>query len=113
MRQNMAIELLVTLAVLLLPPIEADTTTDVPELGVGTAPCEMWTAARKGPRATSAKYEQWVLGYLSGVAAATRSDFLSDRSARDIWNALDARCQHAPKDDIMNVLMQMFEERHR
>jgi hypothetical protein len=48
-------------AVLLIGPVEADYTA----IGLGTASCGTWTSYRHDRQGRS--YEQWVLGFLSGV----------------------------------------------
>ena len=60
--------------------------------GIGLAPCEVWTEARQG-RAANA-YEQWVMGFVSGVSAMSEGMaplFRVDATTVEGW--VDSYCR--------------------
>ena len=68
--------------------------------GVGTMPCETWTAVRPDHLAHRVELEQWVLGFFSGVGFAGAGNPLSERDAKAIWAWIDNYCQAHPHDHI-------------
>jgi len=67
--------------------------------GLGLAPCQDWTAARGAQ--TAAPYEQWVIGFVSGVSAASPGMaplFRVDAGAVENW--VDGYCQFHPLDKV-------------
>ena len=73
--------------------------------GVGLASCGSWTAGRA--QDTSFSEEQWVLGFLSGVAAtgsiagAPELDPLAGiRDLQGVWAWLDNFCRSNPRATI-------------
>ncbi len=67
--------------------------------GMGLAPCEVWTEARQG-RAANA-YEQWVMGFVSGVSAMSEGMaplFRVDATTVEGW--VDSYCLEHPRDRI-------------
>jgi hypothetical protein len=88
---------LVTL-LLCLPPLQAQAYTIA---GVGLQSCGSWTAWRGQGAAGLA--EQWVFGYLSGVAAARQTDRfdpLDETDADGVWAWIDNYCRKNPLDHI-------------
>ncbi len=62
--------LAIVLSALMVGPAEAQIQrTPFLVAGVGLAPCEAWTEARQGRTADA--YEQWVMGFVSGVSAVS------------------------------------------
>jgi len=49
--------------------------------------------------------ETWVLGYLSGAAAATGSDILKGTTAESVWSEFDRRCTLKPNEMIANIAL--------
>ena len=78
--------------VVMKPPAEAS--------GVGTMPCETWTAVQPDHLAHRVELEQWVLGFFSGVGFAGAGNPLSERDAKAIWAWIDNYCQAHPHDHI-------------
>lgn len=61
--------------------------------GLGTASCGAWTSARRDREARG--YEQWVLGFLSGIgyAADEEEDPLQGTDSDGVWAWMDNYCQ--------------------
>jgi hypothetical protein len=68
--------------------------------GAGTSLCEEWTAARADHSAQS--YEQWVLGFLSGISYMGLGELNPARAAdaEGIWSWTDKYCQVHPDHEI-------------
>jgi hypothetical protein len=67
--------------------------------GAGLAPCEAWTEARQGRTADA--YEQWVIGFVSGVSAVSEGMaplFRVDAGTVGRW--VDGYCLAHPGDRI-------------
>ena len=67
--------------------------------GMGLAPCEAWTEARRGRAANG--YEQWVMGFVSGVSAMSEGMaplFRVDATTVEGW--VDSYCLEHPRDRI-------------
>jgi hypothetical protein len=67
--------------------------------GLGLAACQEWTAARQAQ--TAAAYEQWMIGFVSGVSAASPGMaplFRVDAGAVEQW--VDGYCQFHPLDKV-------------
>ena len=71
--------------------------------GQGTAACGFWTASRHDGAASNV--EQWVLGFLSGIANAThgRVDPLHKTDDQAVWSWIDNYCKGHPLDLIVNA----------
>lgn len=62
--------------------------------GLGTHSCGAWTASRKGSYGTP--YQQWVLGYLSAVAAWSPHDSMKHTDSEGVWAWMDRHCWANP-----------------
>jgi len=72
------------------------------EMGLGGGSCGLWTAARR--IRSSADFEQWVLGYLSGVGAvALNLDPLNRVDAFGVWAWIDNYCQAHPIERVTDA----------
>jgi hypothetical protein len=71
--------------------------------GVGTEACASWIVARRDHQAFG--YEQWLLGYLSGVGDVhtARLDPLNGIAVDEIWAWVDHYCQAHPLDHIVRA----------
>jgi hypothetical protein len=72
-------------------------------IGAGVALCDTWTASRHDHQATA--YEQWVLGFLSGVGSAGRSNPLRGQDANAVWSWVDGYCQQYPFQAISDAAL--------
>jgi hypothetical protein len=69
--------------------------------GVGTAPCAQWVSARHDQK--SGAFEQWVVGFLTGVGFAKSNegvDPLRTMNAEGAWNWIDGYCREHPIGNI-------------
>jgi hypothetical protein len=78
-------------------------------IGLGTSSCGSWREARLSGR--SFGYEQWIIGFVSGVAIALRGDLLTNNDAQGVWHWIDNYCVSHPLDligsatgELINVL---------
>jgi hypothetical protein len=101
-----------TLAVALLTsPAMADT---VRMIGAGAASCGTWTADRQqrstGRHSLSLMDEQWVLGFLSGIAVMGDEsvDPLRRMDAEGVWAWVDNYCQAHPIETISSAAIEFF-----
>jgi hypothetical protein len=72
--------------------------------GIGLRSCGSWTATR-GQGAAAIGAEQWVLGFLSGVAFCAESegssvDPLDGTDANGVWAWIDNYCRKNPLDQL-------------
>jgi hypothetical protein len=70
---------------------------DMTLIGLGWGACGTWTARRTARHADPAPYEQWVLGYLSGVAAGSAA--LDPPKRLNPLNGVDAQAVSAWMDN--------------
>ena len=84
--------LAIVLSVLMLGPAAAQIQrTPFLVAGAGLAPCEAWTEARQGRTANA--YEQWVMGFVSGVSAVSEGMApLLRVDARTVEGWVDSYC---------------------
>jgi hypothetical protein len=70
--------------------------------GLGTGSCRGWTEARRLDRA-SIPYEQWVLGFLSGVVDTRFANFdpFTTTDAAMVLAWIDRHCRLNPADTIV------------
>lgn len=68
-------------------------------LGAGRS-CEAWIADQRSNGAIARLDEQWVLGFLSGVAASRRDDPLAGVDPRAVLQRVDTWCAAHPADDM-------------
>lgn len=66
----------------------------------GVRPCETWIEDRANGNAGAVLGETWVIGYLSGLAAATAQDILPGTDNRSIYAWLAQYCREHPGDDL-------------
>jgi hypothetical protein len=95
------IYLMILIAALGLGRVEAQPATSH-VIGQGTNSCGMWTSSRKGRQAFG--MEQWILGFLSGVAETvnvTGYDPMNGIDAEAVWGWMDNYCQAHPLDMIV------------
>ena len=74
-----------------------------PYLTTGPNSCVAWTAARRAGEAEALSYEQWILGFLSGVGfAGNPSGFnpLNGVAALAVLAWVDDYCQAHPLDEL-------------
>jgi hypothetical protein len=77
----------------------------VRSLGLGSSPCGNWTADRTARGVYAAAEEQWVVGYLSGVAVwAQDLDPLKGLDAPAVWAWMDNYCRAHPLAMIINAV---------
>jgi hypothetical protein len=92
--------LAIVLSALMIGPGEAQIQrTPFLVAGVGLAPCEAWTEARQGRTADA--YEQWVMGFVSGVSAVSEGMaplFRVDAGTVEGW--VDSYCLDHARDRI-------------
>lgn len=83
--------------------VPAASAQSIKVIGQGVATCGRWSAVRK--EGTGFGYEQWVVGYLSGVTAATAGKVnpLNNVDADGVWAWFDNYCQRHPLDTIASA----------
>lgn len=81
-------------------PVHAQQHSVFSARGAGTSLCEEWTTARADHSAQG--YEQWVLGFLSGISYMGLGELNPARAADadGIWSWTDTYCQVHPDQDI-------------
>ena len=73
-------------------------------LGYGTRSCGTWLAARRDRQSTA--YEQWIIGFMSGIGAANtyladgRFDPLARTDAQGVWAWIDNFCRANTVDKL-------------
>jgi hypothetical protein len=86
--------------------------TDFHMVGVGSSSCGSWTASRGGQ--TTGIYEQWVVGFLSGVGyegTGQGDDPLAGVDANGVWAWVDNYCRAHPLDQIV-MAAKAFDREH-
>jgi hypothetical protein len=81
---------------------------DYSDTGFGTHSCSSWTAARATPESgVTATFEQWVLGFISGVEYTYLTEKnkggrnpLRGMDARIIWAMIDHYCEDHPNNGL-------------
>ena len=69
--------------------------------GAGTLPCGRWTFVRRDR--TGVGYEQWVLGFLSGISYAGEAagdNPVNGVDGETVWAWIDTYCQAHPLETI-------------
>ncbi len=84
-------------------PVHAQRHSVFSARGAGTSLCEEWTTARANHSAQG--YEQWVLGFLSGISYMGLGELNPARAADadGIWSWTDTYCHVHPDHDIANA----------
>jgi hypothetical protein len=76
-------------------------------IGAGVDSCGTWTADRRqgGSSSSALQDEQWILGFLAGVAEGTEEaeDPLNAVDAMAIWAWMDNYCGSHPLDKIADA----------
>ena len=66
-------------------------------IGAGMSSCEIWTADRTARNVDAVQDEQWVVGYLSGVAIWTPDlNPMKGVNAQAVWAWMDNYCREHP-----------------
>ena len=88
---------------------------DAPYLiGMGWSSCGAWTANRTARNVTAAADEQWVVGYLSGVAIWTPGlNPMNGVDADAVWAWMDNYCRAHPLVAIKDATSAFVRERMR
>lgn len=89
---------LLSLMLLLQPGLAGTAHGQVHYRGAGLASCGLWVEARQTSSETVSvsglqQMENWILGYLSGVANKTGKDILKDPDPASIFRWMDAYCK--------------------
>jgi hypothetical protein len=74
---------------------------------LGAPLCVGWINGRRAPSADSVRMlvEGWALGYVSGLAVASRRNIAAGLSMDDIFGLIDDECQRGtPQTSVMDVL---------
>jgi len=69
---------------------------DYTAIGLGGASCGTWTSRRRLEGIRRTGYEQWVLGFLSGIGYASVKDPLNDMDMDGVLAWIDNYCQAHP-----------------
>jgi hypothetical protein len=77
-------------------------------MGLGTASCGSWTAARRSGQALG--YEQWTVGFAAGTASALGPskgfDPLRGLDANAVWAWIDNYCRVHPLETVETAAFQ-------
>jgi hypothetical protein len=76
--------------------------------GNGTESCGSWTAGR---RQGGTAAQQWVLGYIAGVAAVSDADPLAGTDAQGVWAWIDRYCYQNPTDQLISACIDFVNKR--
>jgi hypothetical protein len=79
---------------LVIAALWAGTANAVTAIGLGMESCGSWTEARR--TRTSFGYEQWVVGFMSGVAGALNDNLFDGKDAQGVWGWVDSYCRAHP-----------------
>ena len=83
----------------------------VKAIGVGLDPCGTWTADRTDRAVVTLPVEQWVVGYLSGVALwAPNLDPMKGIDAQAVWAWMDYYCRAHPQVTIRDAAEVFIQE---
>ncbi len=75
-------------------------------LGMGQYSCGTWTKERREKSIFAALYQQWIVGFLSGVASVGLQFGLSPLENTDtngVWAWIDNYCETHPLDKIIDA----------
>jgi hypothetical protein len=89
-----------SVVILMTPLFASPARCDSLVSGSGVDTCGTWVQRRSSDRVFAALDEEWVLGFLSGFAAANSSDFLKDTDPKGIFAAMDQECSKDPLDHV-------------
>ena len=86
---------------------------DIHMLGKGVAAsCGTWSAERK-TQTTWLYAGNWVLGFMSGAAAALNRDFLDGLDSEAVFAWIDGYCRAHPLARVADAANRLLEERSR
>lgn len=81
---------------------------------VGRKSCGFWAKSRADEdQFSKTVLQNWVMGYLSGVAMTKGSDFLRDLDGDSVFLWYDQYCQANPLDTLVDASEKLVKERHR
>src|SRR5271165_5759814 len=72
--------------------------------GAGLASCESWTTARRDQNVEVLAIQQWVLGFLSGLAETATIDPLNGTDGEGVYAWIDNYCQEHPIDQLVTAV---------
>ena len=75
---------------------------------VGAVSCVDWVNDHSHNSASASLGEYWLIGFLSGIAAGTKTDFMKNSDANSIVTWMNQYCSKHPLDSIsvgVNVLI--------
>lgn len=77
---------------------------------IGARPCRSWTDARTTPSAaiSNVANEDWVLGYLSGLAMGSQRDVLRSADYVALYQWVDDYCRAHPSADLGDAGQALF-----
>ena len=80
-------------------------------IGAGMSSCAIWTADRTARTVDALQDEQWVVGYLSGVAIWTPDlNPMKGVNAQAVWAWMDNYCREHPLVAIKDATSAFVEE---
>ena len=80
---------------------------------VGVKKCGLWLSVRSGQDESPASkhiLQNWVMGYLTGVALASGEDFLRDLDGDAAFMVMDEYCKKNPLKDVIDASEHLIEE---
>ncbi|RYH67704.1 MAG: hypothetical protein EON54_03815 [Alcaligenaceae bacterium] len=83
----------------------ATASAEVMHLGVRS--CGQWVKARSAKGPAAMYYENWVAGYMSGLAAGTDKDFLNGMDEDSIMLWIDNYCQANPLESVPGASLKL------
>jgi hypothetical protein len=98
-------QLMISLAVVLLSALSTSAeAAEFQEIGLGLSSCASWTEARSDQaKLASDMYQQWVVGFLSGVGYTGIANPLLGMDADGVWAWVDNHCRGHPIDKIADA----------
>lgn len=83
-------------------------------VGLGNSSCGTWTAARSRGEARAWGFEQWVLGFLSGIGyGGADANPLNGMDADGVWAWIDNYCHEHPTDKLLSAAVEFAREHPR
>jgi hypothetical protein len=98
-----------TFLVVLHPRVSLAELGGVTIIGPGLS-CGVW--AERRARQTAVTHQQWIIGYLSGLASQSRSNFLQGIDDLSIYLWIDKFCRESPLSEIHFGASQLARELH-
>jgi hypothetical protein len=108
---------LAALALAIAAAVPNNAAAGVSMIGDGQASCGSWTDARRFPDGIGAEMdEQWVVGFISGVAYQGPHDNFDPLRGLDgaaVWAWIDNYCRSNPLDNITNAALAFIQAHPR